>query len=423
MSKKALCTALAKEDSRRFKNKIPSITDELSTCKPFFKIYEAVMKKNKISDPHIYLKTCDTWTRRMQSVLANDLKEFTDYVFSDSQYKEGNIEVSEKKQDDRTEELQEQQELQKIENEVEEDDRFSTISKTSRSSRSSKSLKSKQNMEDENSVVSNSKNSKNIVQYMEVAVHEPSPSVISLEQNHTEILTNEALDAMTYDETPTRDVRKKTTKRTLKTVDETRQVEKQDEENGSTISFRNMKQNMKRRKDSDEASTFSLQQEENDDGESSTVSLGQEHNSVVSLENVKNLKDIFSENVSESGSKVESKISKTSKISNAVSKTSHAVSKTSKISNAVSNPTSIVSYGNSSTPQTVPRKSFVSLSHAHLKKETEEDIESWYKESIANLQSMNCRDEQFKRKRAMLRVEYWARFDKIRNNATPTVVG
>ena len=67
--------------------------------------------------------------------------------------------------------------------------------------------------------------------------------------------------------------------------------------------------------------------------------------------------------------------------------------------------------------------SHISLSESSLGNiESEETIEEWYKESLLQLQSSQQRDEQYRRKRAMLRVEYWTKMDKLRNNATPTVI-
>ena len=59
--------------------------------------------------------------------------------------------------------------------------------------------------------------------------------------------------------------------------------------------------------------------------------------------------------------------------------------------------------------------------------EKEEDtIRQWYDASLSALQSKQTkgemREEQFKRKKALLRAEYWQKMDKIRNNATPTVI-
>ena len=69
------------------------------------------------------------------------------------------------------------------------------------------------------------------------------------------------------------------------------------------------------------------------------------------------------------------------------------------------------------------RKSVVSLAQSSFNSvETESDINLWYEEELKNLQSKTLRDEQYRRKRAMLRVEYWTKLDKIRNNATPTVI-
>jgi hypothetical protein len=59
--------------------------------------------------------------------------------------------------------------------------------------------------------------------------------------------------------------------------------------------------------------------------------------------------------------------------------------------------------------------------------ESEQGVNDWYSTEVANLEALHengkLRQEQFKRKKALLRVEYWAKLDKIRNNATPTVIG
>lgn len=61
-----------------------------------------------------------------------------------------------------------------------------------------------------------------------------------------------------------------------------------------------------------------------------------------------------------------------------------------------------------------------------LPEENEESIKVWYHEGINELQTKfennELREEQYKRKRAYLRAEYWTKLDKLRNNATPTVV-
>lgn len=54
--------------------------------------------------------------------------------------------------------------------------------------------------------------------------------------------------------------------------------------------------------------------------------------------------------------------------------------------------------------------------------ETEDDVNTWYNESLNALQTKQLRDEQYRRKRALLRVEYWTKMDRLRNNAEPTVV-
>lgn len=63
----------------------------------------------------------------------------------------------------------------------------------------------------------------------------------------------------------------------------------------------------------------------------------------------------------------------------------------------------------------------------NLEEHTEQAINNWYNLSCGKLEEQRTRGtlrmEQFKRKRALLRVEYWSKLDKLRNNATPTVIG
>ena len=119
-------------------------------------------------------------------------------------------------------------------------------------------------------------------------------------------------------------------------------------------------------------------------------------------------------------------VSKTSKVvdnKSVVSKVSKANDDKSVVSEAVSNydKKSVASH---SHKQETYRSSMVkSLSKVKdLVKETEQNIEDWYNDELKKMQTQNLRDEQYRRKRAMLRVEYWARMDKIRNNANPTVI-
>ena len=57
---------------------------------------------------------------------------------------------------------------------------------------------------------------------------------------------------------------------------------------------------------------------------------------------------------------------------------------------------------------------------------TESRVNDWYHESATKLEQdynqKSLREEQFRRKRALLRVEYWALMDKVRNNAAPTMI-
>lgn len=67
------------------------------------------------------------------------------------------------------------------------------------------------------------------------------------------------------------------------------------------------------------------------------------------------------------------------------------------------------------------------LSQRTVLHDTEQGVHDRYSHSLSDLenarQSGGLRAEQFKRKRALLRAEYWMHLDKIRNNATPTVIG
>ncbi len=57
--------------------------------------------------------------------------------------------------------------------------------------------------------------------------------------------------------------------------------------------------------------------------------------------------------------------------------------------------------------------------------DTREDIiDIWYNDQISKLrvEQGKLREEQFRRRKAALRAEYWLRMDKMRNNATPSVI-
>ena len=53
--------------------------------------------------------------------------------------------------------------------------------------------------------------------------------------------------------------------------------------------------------------------------------------------------------------------------------------------------------------------------------DSEMAIEAWYKGSVRALDRSQS-DERYRRKRAALRVEYWTRMDRLRNNSAPTVI-
>lgn len=85
---------------------------------------------------------------------------------------------------------------------------------------------------------------------------------------------------------------------------------------------------------------------------------------------------------------------------------------------------SIAQPANRSTVNTVVSLSSVSK---QLLDTSEDEINAWYHRTISELEEKlkngELRNEQFKRKRALLRAEYWTKLDKHRNNATPTVIG
>lgn len=66
----------------------------------------------------------------------------------------------------------------------------------------------------------------------------------------------------------------------------------------------------------------------------------------------------------------------------------------------------------------------LSLSNVDLTEKRKEEIQLWYTNALESLQSQkeSLRSEQFRRRKAQLRVEYWAKMDKEINRATPTVV-
>lgn len=57
-----------------------------------------------------------------------------------------------------------------------------------------------------------------------------------------------------------------------------------------------------------------------------------------------------------------------------------------------------------------------------INEQSEDEINIWYQNNLAELNTKSLRDEQYRRKKAMLRVEYWTKMDKLKNNATPTII-
>lgn len=74
---------------------------------------------------------------------------------------------------------------------------------------------------------------------------------------------------------------------------------------------------------------------------------------------------------------------------------------------------------NANTQFTTPLSEIPSLME-HRK----EEISSWYSHALEklNAQKETLREEQYRRRKAQLRVEYWAKMDKETNNVNPTVI-
>ena len=68
----------------------------------------------------------------------------------------------------------------------------------------------------------------------------------------------------------------------------------------------------------------------------------------------------------------------------------------------------------------------MSITQTTIREHEESAVKRWYEQSVSELsqKKMNgeLRDEQFNRKKALLRAEYWTKMDKMRNNATPTLI-
>ena len=66
----------------------------------------------------------------------------------------------------------------------------------------------------------------------------------------------------------------------------------------------------------------------------------------------------------------------------------------------------------------------VSLASVNLSEKRKEEIGLWYTSKLNELNSNkdDLRPEQYRRRKAQLRVEYWAKMDVEMNNATPTVI-
>jgi hypothetical protein len=68
----------------------------------------------------------------------------------------------------------------------------------------------------------------------------------------------------------------------------------------------------------------------------------------------------------------------------------------------------------------------VSITQTTIREREENAVKRWYEQSVSELSKKKTdgelRDEQFNRKKALLRAEYWTKMDKMRNNATPTLI-
>ena len=66
------------------------------------------------------------------------------------------------------------------------------------------------------------------------------------------------------------------------------------------------------------------------------------------------------------------------------------------------------------------------VTRAMILQSEEDAIKTWYDAAATELNSKQTRgelrEEQFKRKKALLRAEYWTKMDKMRNNGSPTVI-
>lgn len=129
---------------------------------------------------------------------------------------------------------------------------------------------------------------------------------------------------------------------------------------------------------------------------------------------------------SEAGKRAATVVSTTSTHSKAQTPSSSSQSNVNKIPFADDDGVSRISIKQSEKRSSVGTT--VSLSSVKgLSQNSEDDVNCWYMHTVGELErqyeNSELRPEQFKRKRALLRAEYWTRLDKLRNNATPTIIG
>ena len=146
--------------------------------------------------------------------------------------------------------------------------------------------------------------------------------------------------------------------------------------------------------------------------------------------------------VAKSSCSVANSVAKSScSVANSVAKSSHSVANSdinSAVGSSHSVPNSVaksfhsdahsiansshVNYESNNVPSVVSAHTNT-LSTVDESATEESDINKWYEDSLLDLRAKSLRNEQYRRKKAMLRVEYWTKLDQLRNDATPTVIG
>ena len=84
MSKRFLIQQLAKEDVKRSKNGETSICKQMSTEECFTSMYEMIVKKSKANEIDNYMKTPDTWMRRLGTATVAQMTQLVDFYVTTS---------------------------------------------------------------------------------------------------------------------------------------------------------------------------------------------------------------------------------------------------------------------------------------------------------------------------------------------------